>query len=100
MIEFLFTYPAEQEYEAVVAWYLARSRRAAVRFEEAVEAAMELIARFPEGSPLVDDVHRYCKVRRFPYGLVYRVRGDLIQIITVPHDRQLPTYRSPASAPP
>jgi len=70
---------AEAEYEAALEWYLARSAQAAVGFEAAVERALRYIAAFPEASPLCDDRHRYCRLRRYPYGLVYRFEGDQVQ---------------------
>ncbi len=83
---------AEAEYEAALAWYLTRSARAAARFEAAVERALAFLAAFPEACPLCDDRHRYFAVRRYPYGLVFRVDGDQVRVVAVPHDRQLPGY--------
>jgi len=44
---------AETEYEAALAWYFARSPKAAARFEAAVERAMDFLENFPEACPLV-----------------------------------------------
>jgi len=90
--EVTFHAAAEAEYEAALAWYLARSPRAAARFEAAVERAVGFIAVFPEACPLCDDRHRWCALRRYPYGLVYRVDGDHARILAVAHNRQLPGY--------
>lgn len=92
MTEVSFQADAEAEYERALAWYLARSSRAAVGFEAAVERAVEFVATFPEASPLCDDQHRYCSLQRYPYGLVYRVHGEQVRVVAVPHDRQLPGY--------
>jgi plasmid stabilization system protein ParE len=83
---------AEAEYEAALGWYLERSPRAAAGFEAAVDRAIGSIARFPEAWPRCDDRHRYCALRRYPYGLVYRLDGDRATVVAVPHDRQLPGY--------
>lgn len=83
---------AEAEYEAALAWYTARSTQAAAGFEAAFERAVAFVASFPEASPLCDDRHRYCALRRYPYGLVYRVDGDQVRVVAVPHNRQLPGY--------
>src|SRR5437763_506412 len=69
---------AEAEYETALAWYQARSARAAAGLEAAVERAIEYLAAFPEACPLCDDRHRYCALRRYPYGLVYRVDGEQV----------------------
>lgn len=83
---------AEAEYEAVLGWYQARSLRAAAGFEAAIERAVEFLETFPEACPLCDDRHRYCALRRYPYGLVYRVDGDQVRVVAVPHNRQLPGF--------
>jgi plasmid stabilization system protein ParE len=81
---------AVDDYEAALAWYQARSVRAAARFEAAVDRAIGFVSTFPEASPLCDDRHRYCALRRYPYGLVYRVDGDKVRVIAIPHRGQLP----------
>ncbi len=63
---------ARADYEAVLAWYAARSPQAATGFEAEVECAAESLGRFPEAFALADDRHRACPVRRYPYSLVYR----------------------------
>jgi hypothetical protein len=35
---------------------------------------------------------RRCHLKRFQYGLIYRVNGDVIEIVAVAHDRQKPEY--------
>ena len=83
---------AEAEYEMALAWYQARNLRAAAGFEAEVERAMEFIASFPEASPRCDDRHRFFSLRRYSYGLVYRVDGDQVRVVAVPHDHQLPGF--------
>ena len=83
---------AEAEYEAALGWYLDRSVRAAAGFEAAIDRAIEFIASFPEASPLCDDQHRYHSLRRYPYGIVYRIVGNEVRVVAVTHDRQLPGF--------
>jgi toxin ParE1/3/4 len=83
---------AEAEYEVALRWYLERSTRAAEGFEAAVDRAMEFIATFSEASPRCDDRHRYHSLRRYPYGLVYRLDGDQVRVVAITHDRQLPGF--------
>ena len=85
---------AEAEYEAALAWYLARSARAADGFEAAVEQALASVAARPELYPLCDDRHRFCPLRRYPYSLIYRVDGNQIRVVAVAHSRRLPGYWS------
>jgi plasmid stabilization system protein ParE len=83
---------AAAEYAAAFVWYCSRSRRAAVGFEQAVEQAVRLICMHPEAPPLRDARHRYCKVRKYPYGIVYRLTGDNLRVVAIAHDRQLPEF--------
>lgn len=83
---------AEADYEAALAWYLARSPRAAAGFDAAVERALEFIALFPDACPLCDDRHRYCALRRYPYGLIYRLDGDSVRVVALAHNAQLPGF--------
>jgi len=92
VVEVSLNSDAESEYEHALGWYLDRSARAASGFEIAVERAIDFISRFPEASPLCDDHHRYCSLRRYPYGLIYRFDGVSVRVVAVPHDRQLPGY--------
>lgn len=85
---------AEAEYEAALAWYLARSARAADGFEAAFERALESIVANPQLYPLYDDRHRFCLLRRYPYSIIYRVDGDQIRVVAVAHSRRLPGYWS------
>jgi plasmid stabilization system protein ParE len=85
---------AEAEYEAALAWYLARSDRAAAGYEEAFERALASIAANPLLHPLYDDRHRFCLLRRYPYSIIYRLDGDQVRVLAVAHSRRLPGYWS------
>jgi plasmid stabilization system protein ParE len=85
---------AEAEYEAALAWYLARSARAAARFEAAFERALESVAANPELHPLCDDRHRFCLLRRYPYSIIFRVDGGQVRVVAVAHSRRLPGFWS------
>ena len=83
---------AAAEYAHAYLWYQARSRLAAERFEQAVATAVRYVAMHPEAPPLCDERHRFCKTRRYPYGLVYRVTVAGIRVVAVAHHRQLPGF--------
>ena len=85
---------AEAEYEAALAWYMARGETAAIGFETAFERAVESIAANPELYPPCDGRHRFCLLRRYPYSVIYRIEADRVQIVAVAHSRRLPGYWS------
>ena len=50
------------------------------------------IQRHPLAYRQVEGDIRKCRVTHFPYGVIYRVRSDLIEIIAVMHLRRSPGY--------
>jgi plasmid stabilization system protein ParE len=83
---------AQAEYDAALAWYQARSLRAAARFEAEVERLLGLIGTSPEMFPSYDDEHRFAVLKRFPYSLVYQVQPDQVWVVAVPHSGRSPGY--------
>jgi hypothetical protein len=51
-----------------------------------LDAAVQRLATNPEGSPVV----RRVRLRRFPYGLFYRVRPDALVVLACFHARRGP----------
>lgn len=85
---------AEAEYEAALRWYRARSARAAAGFEAAFERAIEALAFNPALYPPLDERHRFCLLRRYPYSIIYRVDADEVRVVAVAHFHQRPGYWS------
>lgn len=83
---------AEADYQAALAWYQSRSQPAANGFEAAVAEAVQKIADHPELYALVDDRHRQCLLRRYPYSLIYRVEPDQVLVIALPHSQRSAAY--------
>ena len=54
-------------------------------FLDDLGVAVRLIADFPFGPPEFYRGTRRVLLRRFPYGMAYRVAGDAIQIIVIAH---------------
>ena len=86
---------AEAEYTEALAWYQARSARAADGFETAFAATVERIGQSPEQFPPCDEEgYRFALLERYPYSLIYRIRGETVQVIAVAHARRKPGYWS------
>jgi plasmid stabilization system protein ParE len=88
----VFLPAAEADYRQALAWYQARSPRAAAGFEAAVEDALRRIAGVPEQWPLCDDRHRFYVLRRYPYSIIYRIESGDILVIAVAHSSRSATY--------
>jgi plasmid stabilization system protein ParE len=61
-------------------------------FAAEIQAAIQNITAHPETWTPLSKRARRCLVRRFPYGVVYERRGDLIRIIAVMHLNRQPGY--------
>lgn len=83
---------AQAEYEEALAWYFARSARAAAGFEQAVEHGLRQIADTPLQSSPLDGRDRCYILRHYPYLLVYRVEDDGVLVVAVAHTRRRPGY--------
>jgi toxin ParE1/3/4 len=83
---------AEADVEAAAKWYEDRRDGLGVDFVARVRAAVELIGTFPELSAVLQGDLRRARMKRFPYGVFYRIRDDRIEVVGVFHKS-----RSPAS---
>ena len=62
------------------------------RFERALESAERAIVEAPERWPRHMAQTRRYRLKRFPYGVVYRVQRDTIGIFAVMHLHRKPGY--------
>lgn len=87
-----FTDAAFAELEEAVAYY--DSQRAGLGDELGAEVrrTVEHIERYPNAWQELAKGIRRCRVKRFPYGLVYRVHHQRIDILAVMHLRREPGY--------
>ena len=83
---------AADEAQAAERWYRERNETASGRFQRELDRAIERISQWPEtGSPYLSNTRRVL-LRRFPFFVVYRVRGDDLEIVAVAHARRRPGY--------
>jgi plasmid stabilization system protein ParE len=73
-------------------WYDERSPQAAVRFSDAIDAALVIIKKHPTRYVRLDDEHRQYRLKRFPFSIVYLVEGDHILIVAISHAKRKPGY--------
>ena len=84
---------ASREYAKARRWYSRRSPRAAQRFADAVDKAVQEISNAPNRWPVYQGPYRWIRPRRFPYTLYYRILdADNVLIVAVAHDRRRPGY--------
>ena len=88
----VFLEPAQQELDEAVSYYNQQVAGLGNAFLIEAVAAIERIRRFPQGwHPLSENVRR-CRLRRFPYGLIYHPAVDELVIVAVAHSHRRPSY--------
>lgn len=87
-----FLVAAEEELDEAVAHYRAIRGELGNDFIYETELALARIRAYPNAWPKVSRRARRCRLRRFPYGLVYHQRSELILIIAVMHLHRRPGY--------
>ena len=83
---------AADEAEAAERRYRVRNETAATRFRRELDRAVDLISERPEAGPPYLGNTRRLLLRRFPFVVVYRVRGATLEIVAVAHGRRRPGY--------
>jgi plasmid stabilization system protein ParE len=81
---------ADSEFEEAIAYYNEERAGLGFEFADEVKEAVDRIKNYPEAwTPLSKRVRR-CQVHRFPYSVIYEVRGDLLIIAAIQHHRRKP----------
>jgi len=84
---------AEKDYDDAFKYYAERSAETALRFKEAVDAAVRRIAQAPESLPRMSGPYRWVRVQRFRYILVFRPRQpEEMVVVAVTHTSRRPAY--------
>ena len=83
---------ARQDFDESARWYAARSEIAAMRFVDAVDAAISQIASKSQSFPVVGRDHRECRVKGFPFRIIFRQLENQIVIVAVAHAKRRPNF--------
>lgn len=82
-VEFLEV--AENELFDAVVYYNEESEGLGFDFAAEVKRTIGRIIEYPEAWALLSRRTRRCRTNRFPYGLIYQIRGETILIVAVMH---------------
>ena len=74
------------------AWYGEQQGGLQTRFLEKWRDAENRIAANPEIHRCLEGELRKCRFEIFPYALIFRIRGDELQVLTVMHMSRRPGY--------
>jgi hypothetical protein len=83
---------AEQEMIEAALYYQSLSSGLGNEFLAAVERAVHSIATSPQTWPILEGDLRRRLIKRFPFGILYRIEPDEILIVAVAHLRKKPGY--------
>lgn len=83
---------ARIEFLESIIYYESQQTGLGRRFLEAVIEAVRRIEAHPRMYRLVDQTCRQCRIPRFPFGIIYRVKNRRIEIIAVMHLHRRPGY--------
>lgn len=86
----VFRPQADQEVQAARQWYDDQRPGLGIEFATAIDDAVERIASNPLAFPAIHGETRRTVVRRFPYGIYFRVLRDEIVVTAVMHGRRDP----------
>ena len=86
----VFRPAAAADIEDAYRWYENQRKGLGDQFLDAVTACVEAVQRHPERFPVLHRDTRRALLRRFPYGLFYRIHGDTIIVVACFHVRRRP----------
>jgi len=89
---YAFLSPARGELQEAVDFYNARQAGLGEEFAAEVVNTIHRILATPESWARLSKNTRRCRLRRFPYGLIYQIQADRILIVAVMHRRKKPEY--------
>jgi plasmid stabilization system protein ParE len=86
----LITPEAEADLAEAKAWYDGQREGLGEQLLLCVEEALDRIRRMPEAAAEVYPGVRRVVIRRFPYGVYYRIDPDQVAVLAVYHSRRDP----------
>ena len=81
---------AAADIEEAFLWYELQQAGLGEEFLTAVQSALENIAAHPIRYPVVHRETRRVLLKRYPYGIFYRIYGELVVVVACMHARRDP----------
>lgn len=80
-----YTASARSEYIEAAEFYSAQKPELGDEFCEEIQRTIKRIIEYPEAWTQISQFTRRCRTRRFPYGVLYQIKSDVLLIIGVMH---------------
>ena len=81
----MFLTVAEAEFFEAIKYYNQQSEGLGFDFALEVGRTLERIVQYPQAWTSLSKRTRRCRTNRFPYGIVYQIKGETILIVAVMH---------------
>ncbi|HEV2852966.1 MAG TPA: type II toxin-antitoxin system RelE/ParE family toxin [Thermoanaerobaculia bacterium] len=91
-MKYIFLAPARTELQEAVYYYEDRRPGLGEEFAAEVKSTIGRILLNPTVWTRISKNVRRCRLRRFPYALIYQARRDAIVVVAVAHLRRDPDY--------
>src|SRR6266513_935347 len=89
---FTFAKAADLELDEAVAWYNSKQERLGDELAAEVKKGIREVVEHPLRWAMLDDDKRRYRLKRFPYGLVYKIGSTKILFVAVMHLKRKPGY--------
>ena len=86
-----FLAPARSELTEAADYFESQEPGLGAQFTEEIRRTVERILQYPEAWAPLSKRTRRCRTNRFPYGVIYQVRGDVLLIVALMHLHRDPT---------
>ena len=84
--------PAQAELDDAITWYAEQAPGLGDAFLIETLKTIQLIEQYPTAwHPLTPQIRR-CRLRRFPYSLVYTQDGNDLLVVAIAHQHRKPSY--------
>jgi len=83
---------ADAEMVDAAVWYESRQEDLGKRFLTAVQDALNKIEVNPGLYPFVEGDVRRCLTKTFPFGVLFRIKPDVIAVLAIMHLHRDPDY--------
>jgi plasmid stabilization system protein ParE len=81
---------AQTDVANAIAYYNAQELGLGADFASEVRKTIERILQYPKACSQVSKRTRRCQVNRFPYGVFYSLKNDIVVVIAVLHSHRQP----------
>lgn len=84
--------PAQAELDEAIAWYAAQAPGLGDAFLIETLKSIQLIEQFPTAWHALTPQIRRCRLRRFPYSVIYTQDGSDLLVLALAHQHRKPDY--------